>query len=367
MENDFKHFKRLYQDNAFDVLLKEDGSVYWLKLRSISRKELMVKFCQFANIDCTDISGSTLFQHLYEKQPPEKVIDDFILGQYKLERGFRKQNETKLVSELYKLPALDWGGIYQNNLEKTIVDNYVKKIQDFDLLNKKIENEIHLSMRGYVQSSWYNHWTSILIEDIFKDQQNVIPTVGLIKKVDFFIENVPFDLKVTYFPEGYMAVKRKLLGMPSELQALKRFAKSQGIKFDTNQKDKSLLLELMTRFRESANGSVKSFFEDFNKERWSIVEQSIKNGRELIQWLYQEQGERRFDAANRLFLVLIDKNNLEDSWKMKRNSELLGDAIGSYVNKFSSKDLQELAVSFNWIDGKTYTATSDIIFVTKDK
>ena len=221
-------------------------------------------------------------------------------------------------------------------------------------------------MRGYVQSSWYNHWTSILIEDIFKDQQKVVPTVGLIKKVDFFIDNVPFDLKVTYFPEGYMSVKRKLAGMSSEIQTMKRFAKSEGMKFDTKQKDKALFTELMTRFRESTNNNVKSFYQKFCNERWSLVEQSIENNRELIQWLYEEQGERRFDAANRLFLVLIDKDSLEDSWKMKRNTELLSSAIGNYVNKFSSKNLQNLEVKFDWMDGKTYTATSDVIFAIKN-
>ena len=41
----FKQFKQLYQDNKFDVLLKDPDSVYWLKFRSISRKELMVDFC----------------------------------------------------------------------------------------------------------------------------------------------------------------------------------------------------------------------------------------------------------------------------------------------------------------------------------
>src|SRR3989344_5953016 len=239
-KNNFHHFKQLYQDNKFDILLKEDGSVYWLKLRSISRKELMVKFCGIANIDCEDIKNSALFEHIYASKVDEKIVDEFIAQTYLVERSERKANETKLVSELYKMKVLDWGGIYQNNLEKSIVDNYIKKIKDFDLLNKKIENEIHLSMRGYVQSSWYNHWTSILIEDIFKDQQKVVPTVGLIKKVDFFIDNVPFDLKVTYFPEGYMSVKRKLAGMSSEIQTMKRFAKSEAMKFDTKQKDKAL-------------------------------------------------------------------------------------------------------------------------------
>lgn len=365
-KNNFNYFKQLYQDNKFDVLLKEDGSVYWLKLRSISRKELMTNFCHIANIDCTKIKGSALFEHIYNARPPEDLLNKFIENQYQKERTERKLNETKLISELYKMKVLDWGGIYQNNLEKTIVDNYVKKIQDYDLLNKKIENEIHASMRGYVQSSWFNHWTSILIEDIFKDNKKVTPTVGLIKKVDFFIDNVPFDLKVTYFPEGYMVAKRKSAGLPTEIQAVKRFAKSAGIKYDRQQKDKAIFSELLTRIGESQDQKAKEFIKDFNKTRWDIVQSSMNDYKSLIRWLYEEQGERRFDAANRLFLVLIDKKNLEESWKMKRNIELLDHKINNYLSSFNSKDAKKLTVEFDWLDGKKYTATSDIIFVVKD-
>lgn len=300
----FEQLKQLYQDNKFDVLLKEPQSVYWLKLRSISRKELMTNFCAENGIDSLSLRGVALFEHIYKIKPEEKIIDAFISQKYFVERVERKANEAKLVSELYKMKALDWGGLYQNNLEKTIVDNYIKKIKDFDLLSKKIENEIHASMRGYVQSSWFNHWASILIEDIFKDHKKVIPTVGLIKKVDFFISNIPFDLKVTYFPEGYMLAKRKSLGLPTEIQILKRFAKSKKILYDRVQKDKELASELLTRISERDDSESKRFIEEFKSVRWKIVEDTIKDKKSLIRWLYEEQGERRFDAANRLFWFL---------------------------------------------------------------
>lgn len=365
-KNNFNYFKQLYQDNKFDVLLKEEGSVYWLKLRSISRKELMVKFCGVASIDCANIKSSMLFEHIYNQAPPENLLDKFILIEYQRERAERKLNETKLISELYKMKIFDWGGLYQNNLEKTIVDNYVKKIQDFDLLNKKIENEIHFSMRGYVQSSWFNHWTSILIEDIFKDHKKVTPTVGLIKKVDFFVDEIPFDLKVTYFPEGYTIAKRKSADLPTEMQALKRFAKIAGIKYDRQQKDKAIFSELFARISESTDIKAREFIKEFNKTRWSIIQESMKDYKSLIRWLYEEQGERRFDAANRLFLVLIDKNSLEESWKMKRNIEMLGNKISEYLTSFSSKNTKNLTIDFDWIDGKKYTVISDVIFIVKE-
>ncbi len=361
-----KHFKQLYQDNKFDVLLKEDRSIYWLKLRSISRKELLVEFCALANIDCSNVQGSALFEHIYDAKPSEELLNKFIAQKYLAERSDRKTNETILVSELYKMKVFDWGGLYQNNLERTIVDNYIKKIRSFDLLNEKIESEIHDSMRGYVQSSWYNHWTSILIEDIFKDHRKVTPTVGLIKKVDFFIGDIPFDLKVTYFPEGFMMTSRKADGLPTELQVLKRFIKTLGIKYDREQKDKTLFAELLTRIEESQKLEAKKFIAEFRKTRWSMIQRVVKEPQKLIKWLYKEQGERRFDAANRLFLVLIDKSNLEESWKMKRNLDLLKDAINSHLDKFNGKKAKKLKVEFDWMDGKRYVALSDVIFVIKD-
>lgn len=88
----------------------------------------------------------------------------------------------------------------------------------------------------------------------------------------------------------------------------------------------------------------------------------MKNKKELIKWLYEEQGERRFDSANRLFLVLIEKNNLEESWKLKRNLDFLKENVGSYLDKFKISD--NLKIIFDWQD-KKYTSISDALFIIK--
>ena len=365
MIDNFNQLKQLYQDNKFDILLSKKEAVYWLKLRSISRKALMIEFCNYYDINCKNVKGTKLFEHIYKKQPKEKFLDKFIEQKCQEERKNRKSAETKLISELYKLKVFDWGGLYQNNLERTIVNNYIKKIRNFNLLNQKIESEIHESMRSYVLSSWYNHWTSILIEDIFKDHRKAIPAIGLIKKVDFFIKNIPFDLKVTYFPDGFMQMKRKELGLSTEIQELKKFARTKNIKYDLQQKDKNIFIELLLRFNESVDPDVKKFWKQFNQKRKQIIRNTIQNPRELIRWLYEEQGERRFDATNRLFLILIDENNLEDSWKMKRNMDLLKNKINNYMDDFDFKNKNKFKIIFNWKDGKQYSASSDIIFITK--
>ena len=61
MISNFNLLKKLYQDNKFDILLSKKEAVYWLKLRSISRKALMVEFCNNYGINCEDVKGTKLF------------------------------------------------------------------------------------------------------------------------------------------------------------------------------------------------------------------------------------------------------------------------------------------------------------------
>ena len=90
---------------------------------------------------------------------------------------------------------------------------------------------------NFVQTSWYNNWTSYLIESMFKKNRRVLSAVGEIKSVDFFIENNPIDLKVTYFPGAYMQSKLKGVLGNTELTWLKRQAKKCGITPDNSLSD----------------------------------------------------------------------------------------------------------------------------------
>lgn len=358
----YQQLKKFYDANDFEKLLKDSNSLLFLKVRSITRKTLLIEFADKIGIDPNQ-GTNDLIEQIVDNTKTEKTIDKFIKDKFQDERKERMSYENKLISELYKLKIFDWGGLYQNNLERTIVDNYIKKIKNYDVLIDKIDNEIHESLKGYVLCSWFNHWTSILIEDIFKEHEKVLPTIGLIKKVDFFVDQIPFDLKVTYFPDGFMALKRKEKGLKPELTELKQIAKTNKIKFDSSQKNKFLLSELLTRLSESHLAQVKKDISEFHKTRWEIIEEAMKNKKELIKWLYEEQGERRFDSANRLFLVLIEKNNLEESWKLKRNLDFLKEGVGVYLDKFKITD--GLKVHFEWKDEK-YITVSDILFIVKE-
>ncbi len=350
-----------FRNNKIRELSQDEDGLRFLKLRSASRREYLQRILMDCELDDHGYSGDRLLQILFESDATEAQIEDSINAIYSGARQERQDNEGELISELYKLEVFDWGGLHQNSLEKTIVDNYVKRIKNYDHLNDCIENEIHSSMRSYVLCSWYNHWTSILIEDVFRDHWAVLPAVGLIKKIDFFINNIPFDLKVTYLPEGFIKEKRRLEGLRPELTKLRQFCRNEDIHFDNNMPDARLLEDLWKKVSDHPFPEANELISNFKEKRLQILSNCMADRTELIKWLYENQGVRRFDASNRLFLILIDQRNFFESWKLKRAKSLLVEKIHSHLDTMINTTGYN--VDFSW-ENDTYTVTSDIIFVS---
>lgn len=362
MPSDFNAIRKLYDDDKFVELLHHPNGIFWLKLRSISRAEQIRQFCQIIQFDTEGIQSRQLFEQVYNQKPDNQILENFIREVFQQERAERRQNENYIISQLYQMKVFDWGGLYQNSLEQTIVDNYIKRIRSWDELNSAIDNEIHISMKGYVQCSWYNHWSSILIEDIFKDHPAVLPAMGLVKKVDFFIHDFPFDLKVTYFPDGYMETLRRAEGLRPEFTLLKAFCRQQGIWFENNKPAGVLFSELLTKVTEHPSQAAQDFIADFKATRMRLLQQTIENPQALKIWLYENQGVRRFDASNRFFLVLVNANDFDESWKLKRNKDLLVNSIHSRLDGMSPDTMENLRLEFQW-ENENYETYADILFV----
>lgn len=273
---------------------------------------------------------------------------------------------TALVSELYKLKNFDWGGDHQNSLDKYLVSRYVKVYKSYNQLISKFESEINVAVQGYVLNSWYNHWSSILIEHIFKSHSSVLPTVGQIKSVDFFINNTPFDLKVTYLPVEYIKFRRKEKGLPVELTFLKKKAAEANVNFDKKAKDCDIYHEIVEKMKDRNDDFCNSVLSILKNEKLKILKEVQNNPKILAKWLYENQGEMRFGSENRLFLVLVDSEDFNGSWKLKRNLDLLKPVIMNYLDNFKSKKMEDLKVTFGY-KGKpqTFTALADVIFVVK--
>ena len=101
-------------------------------------------------------------------------------------------------------------------------------------------------------------------------------------------------------------------------------------------------------------------------EKLEILKEVQDNPKILATWLYENQGEMRFGSENRLFLVLVDTDDFGNSWKLKRNLDLLKPTILTYLDNFKNKKIDELKVTFEF-KGKPqpFTALTDVIFVVK--
>jgi len=361
----FVELVNLFNNNRFDEIENDINGIRFLKLRSISRKETITEFAKLEGfIKIKGQTANNIFKLIFDTvSTTENEINDYINKKYNRERNLRKKDEESLINEMYQLKIFNWGGNNNNSLEKNIINNYVKKIKSYKDINRAIESKILDSLRGYTLNSWYNHWTSILIEDIFKDHKTVLPTIGLIKKIDFFIHNIPFDLKVTYFPEAFMKEKLKLYGYGVELTQIKKICRELNIFIPNDLKDEALKNLLLKKLQESQIDKAREFITNLNSLKRKIINHSIENPNELKVWLYENQGEMRFDASNRFFLILINETNLSESWKLKRNISFLREKVHKHLDILEF-NLKNLSTKFFWKkDNKDYSCKSDILFI----
>jgi hypothetical protein len=365
---DFKYWDDLHRNEKLEEFNTDRTGLLWLKLKSIIRRDLLKSFFEFSayKIDAGKLGDnfSALFDLLLQDlDKAHLLLDQFIKKESQLQTD--KLDIQQIVSELYKLKNFEWGGDYRNSLDKYLVRRYVKvQNPSFDLLMSKFETEINLAVQAYVLNSWYNHWSSILIENIFKSHNVVLPTVGKIKGVDFFINNIPFDLKVTYFPSEYLELKRKEKGYLNELSFLRQNAKKANINYDKNAKSSDIFHEITEKMKDRNDAISQQTLRTLEKDKLEILQETQANPKMLAKWLYENQGDMRFGAENRLFLILVYTGDCNNSWKLKRNIDLLKPTITSYLDNFMDKQIDDLRVDFEF-KGKPFRALADVIFAVK--
>lgn len=351
-----------FRTNNLFAFNNNDEALLYLKVRAICRKKLIPDFLEENKLTLKSKKVKEQFPELYalfEDKPELKPQLDCFLrnrnNEWYKEMGV---DEDKVRTALHKINAYEWGGDHNNSLDQYLVKRYVKVISDYDTLQKKA-NEIQANAWNFVQTSWYNNWTSYLIESICKKHKRVLSAIGEIKSVDFFIDNYPIDLKVTYFPNEFMEKKLKEKIGNKELAWLKKEAKKVNISPDKNLSDAEQLTSLK---EELENHGHSNIIDALTKYKQKIIVDARKHPKELIKWLYENQSARLFGAENRLFLVLVDTKDMKQSWKMKRAFTLIEPTVNNYLDSFKAHSLKKINFKFNQ---KNYTSLSDIIFITK--
>ncbi len=242
-------------------------------------------------------SASEIRKRLLEGQIDHNIIDKFIKQKYMERIKYRRNiiSDDDLIRELMKVKTFSWGAV-QGQLDQKIQNEYVRKIVRYEDLLISIKSRLHNDITNYVICTWFNHWTTVLIEDHISLHNKVTPTIKNVKGIDIFFDGQPFDLKITYLPREYS---------PTD---------------------------------------------------------AINNPTKLAIWMYENQGYQRFGAENRLFVVLLDKDNPGKSWELKRNFNLVFQKLDNFFDEeiVSAKD--EIVFKFK---KKTYTAVTKALIITK--
>ena len=359
---EFEKWDKEFRNQNLNVFNGNYYGLLWLKVRAICRSKQLRQFVEENNIDLTSNKVShqnvEVYNILVERDDAMSMLDNFLQcmsHEWYTEMGV---NIEQLKEDLYKIQYYTWGGDQNNSLDKYFISRYVKVISNYsELQNRQVE--IGVNAWNYVQNSWYNNWTSFVIESLFKRNQRVISAVGEIKSVDFFIEDYPLDLKVTFFPNQFMEQKIKLILGKSSISWLKGKCKEVGISCDKNSSVSQQFYTLSEKIKELNRIDILNELEN---ARQQVIEDAQSNPVELMKWLYENQGEMRFGAENRIYLILVDTKDISESWKMKRAFSLIEPKVSKYIAEFSSASLKTIKFEFK---KKVYTALSDILFIVK--
>lgn len=147
---------------------------------------------------------------------------------------------------------------------------------------------------------------------------------------------------------------------------MKKKAIEGNISFDKKATPTDIYYEIVERMKDRNDEFSLSVLKNIKNETLDILRDVQNEPKILAKWLYENQGEMRFGSENRLFLVLVDTEDFNSSWKLKRNLDLLRPTILNYLDDFENKSIKDLRISFTY-KGKPqeFSALTDVIFVVK--
>lgn len=270
--------------------------VWRLKLESILLPQLK-ELALILGINNIGSGKAEIIRRMSQVEVDEKIVNEFIKRKYaeKIQRRREIISDEDLKKELSKVKTFSWG-VIQGQLDQKIQKEYVRRIVRYDELLSNVKANLHENVTNYVICTWFNHWTTVLIEEHISTNKKVVPTIKNIKGIDIFFDGQPFDLKVTYLPREY------------------------------------------------------------------DPQEAMRDPMHLAVWMYENQGEQRFGNDNRLFVVLLDKNNPERSWELKRNFDLVFQKIDEFFDKETVSEKDEIVFTYR---RKTYTAVTKVLMIAK--
>jgi len=284
--------------------LLNSRDVNFIKLKALKR-EYLADFCNANSVPWSANLADTIeavLQKIDTRVIPALTLNNFIKNKFQqlrqLSIAATGATHHAIITELEKVDSHIWGMV-QGAVDAHIQANYVRKYFKYDDIINAVRSTLYSTIESYTLCTWYNHWSTEIIEDLIAGVPNVIPVIKKVKGVDIIWNEQPVDIKVT----------------------------------------------------------------NLNREWFSdghTIEEAINNPILASEYFYRLQGAQRFGSDNRLFIVIYDKTNPSESWKIKRDYNLLKSSITAFFSQNVSLD----PVTFQY--GNTqHHAYSKILFITR--
>lgn len=229
----------------------------------------------------------------------EEGIDRFIKSKYreKVKARRREISDEDLKRELQQVNTFSWG-VIQGQLDQKIQSEYVRRFPRFSQLLEAVQRDLYKEISSYVICTWFNHWTTVLIEEHIALHWRVVPALKPIKGVDIFFGGQPFDLKVTYLPRNYdpnAAIQdpRKLAVWMYENQGAQRFGA-----------DNRLYIVLFNREYPERSWELKRDFDLLFSKMDDFFEHENVTKDDEISFCF---GERSYRAVSKILLITREK------------------------------------------------------------
>lgn len=201
-----------------------------------------------------------------------------------------------IVGELQNIDSHIWGMV-QGKVDNYVQSNYVRKYFRYGDLVGAVRSTLYSAIESYALCTWYNHWSTVFIEDLICHNDSVVPIIKKTKGVDVIWNEQAIDIKVTNLPKEWT-------------------------------------------------------------DEGKTIDDAVNDPISACECLYENQGKQRFGSENRLFIIIHDRCNPSESWKIKRNYQLLETKINEFFSQRTVLD----PVNFSF-DGKPYQAHAKILFI----
>jgi len=381
----FKEIHKKFERKETDLhhLQQQEGFSRYILIRSLANDHLKELIKATTGEELKKGKAEELYEKLYLSEINEEEIINYIKTKYPEVREERMEQEVHLPSIIQEFGPVKCG-VRNDNLNDT-AKNLVrdKSIETKADLEKKVDDLLDGTIRGYILWQYYNQVTNDLIEHIFNDHENVIPTLRKIKYVDFMIKVddkiIPFDLKITHISDDYFDLYEKgltftnkhsdnyLVGeCKSEIEKIKDHYKSVKKALDLPNYGGLKKIEIIEILKNSGDQKTQTFLETILSARGEIVADIEKNLNSVEWWNYKYQGERLFKNNNRFFVFLAYKDLFEDARPLKGNLEAISKRVVGKLNSIIDGDFNTIKYYYQKDKGLegAYEVNSTSVLVT---